>query len=433
MATTVKTDKKDYAPGQTVSITADGFWANTNIQFQVVNMGLDGLLGTMDDLVYPSWTVPNNTGTVSPFATSGTVASVKTTWLVPDSALNSTLSLTAQAVTAGTDGKLGTADDLLVGEVAQVTFTDSANPPVVQTFYVPETESELLLALQTIAGTTTPTSPVTNYISIAAVASGTIIYYDQGENGYVADISNPTPSEIYNATTNPGGVQIWGNNDPSDGMAPGSVSDVITAGQVIVLQSSVPVPTPPGDFSFGGGDKIGATKTIAVTRTGWSTGPNTLLAGSVEVFDTGDWGTDYRVPVGVNMSDSAEKFQYTGLFVMAKEGGATFSLDRNANGTFTDGGSNPDLQNVVLTEGQSYLVNGGVNYGARLVSDNPVQVVMLTGDIGSNYESRDSSLLPTSAWTNSYYTPVSTQNGDATQVWLYNPGTSAITVTYDSR
>jgi uncharacterized repeat protein (TIGR01451 family) len=433
MATTVKTDKKDYAPGQTVLITADGFWANTNIQFQVVNMGLDGLLGTMDDLVYPSWTVPNNTDTVSPFATSGTVASVKTTWLVPQSALNSTLSLTAHAITVGKDGQLGTADDVLTGESAQVTFTDSANPPVVQTFYIPETETQLRDALRAITGDSVPSGPITNYISIAVVANGTFVYYDQGENGYVADISNPTPAEIYNVGTNPGGVQIWGNSDLSDGMAPGSVSDVLSAGQVIVLQSSVPVPTPVGNISFGGGDKIGATKTIAVTRTGWSTGPDTLLAGSVEVFDTGDWGTDYRVPVGVNMSDSAQKFEYTGLFVMAKEGGATFSLDRNADGDFTDGGSNPDLQNVVLTEGQSYLVNGGVNYGARLVSNNPVQVVMLTGDIGSTYESRDSSLLPTSAWTNSYYTPVSTQNGDATQVWLYNPGTSAITVTYDSR
>ncbi|MCP5249776.1 MAG: hypothetical protein H6942_14785 [Candidatus Accumulibacter sp.] len=344
MATTVKsvkTDKQDYAPGQTVFITADGFAGNANIQFQVVNLGLDGLLGTMDDIAYPSWIVSNGLVGNSPFNSPGNnqpaASSVATTWLVPDSALNSTLSLTAQAITAGADNRLGTADDVLTGAVAQTTFTDSANPPPVQIFYVPETEPQLLQALQGITGNTVPSSPITNYISLAAVANGTIIYYDQGENGYVGDIANPTPSEIYDATTNPGGVQIWGNNDPTDGIAPGSVVDLITAGQVIVLQSSVPVPTDGGIY-FGGGDKIGATKTIAVTRTGWSTGPNTLLAGSVEVFDTGDWGTDYRVPVGVNIpdSDDAQKFEYTALFIMAQAGGATFSLDKNANGLFTD-------------------------------------------------------------------------------------------------
>lgn len=45
MATTVKTNKQDYAPGQTVSITAEGFGEMAGIRFQVVNLGADGLLG----------------------------------------------------------------------------------------------------------------------------------------------------------------------------------------------------------------------------------------------------------------------------------------------------------------------------------------------------------------------------------------------------
>ena len=63
MATTVKTNKLDYAPGETVSITADGFFAGdslASVRFEVVNLGLDGLLGTADDLIYPSWIVTDD-------------------------------------------------------------------------------------------------------------------------------------------------------------------------------------------------------------------------------------------------------------------------------------------------------------------------------------------------------------------------------------
>jgi hypothetical protein len=74
-----------------------------------------------------------------------------------------------------------------------------------------------------------------------------------------------------------------------------------------------------------------------------------------------------------------------------------------------------------------------------------VQVGLLTGDIGSNYESRDAALLPLNLWSNSYYTPVSTPHsvvgvggsqtyvGTDTTVWLYNPGTSAISVNFEYR
>ncbi|HAG80643.1 MAG TPA: hypothetical protein DCL61_05615, partial [Cyanobacteria bacterium UBA12227] len=319
--------------------------------------------------------------------------------------------------------------------------SSNPNSPAVQFFYVPLPENQLLQALQTIeAGGpgVTPTNPVQTYISIAAVANGTIVYYDHGEDGYEADISNPTQST----------TQIWGDGDISNGAAPGvttNAGDVINAGTVIVLNNAIDTtvaPTTP--YPFSGGDKIGATKSIAVTRTGWATGPNSLLAGGLEVFDTDNWGTDYRVPVGVNIPDGTDfqMFQYTGLAIMAGELGAVISVDVNADGDFTDAG---DVNNLSLTQGQSYLVNGGVNVGARVVSDKAVQVDLITGDIGSNYESRDSALLPTNLWSDSYYTPVSTASsvtdlggqgtftGTDTTVWLYNPGTTAINVTYERR
>ncbi len=309
------------------------------------------------------------------------------------------------------------------------------NPVPVQTFYVPFPEDQLLLGLRGITGTTVPTNPITTYISLAAIADGTIIYYDHWEYGYDDDIANP--DDLYSYPGNVDGTQIWGNGEADDGCPPNfsgviltctDANDVINAGAVIVLRNNVST-TSPLTIDFDGRDKIATTKNIAVTRTGWANGSGTLLAGSVEVFDTSLWGTSYRVPVGENIPDTTDyqMFSYTGLAIMAGPAGATVQIDADNDGGFET--------TVTLTEGQSHFVNGGVNVGAQVVSDNPVQVDILTGDRGSNYESRDSALLPTDLWSSSYYTPVSTANPTGytagTTVWLYNPNATAITVSYE--
>ncbi len=302
----------------------------------------------------------------------------------------------------------------------------AANPTPAQLFYVPFPEGQLLQALQAIESggpSNAPTNPMRTYISIAAVADGTIVYYDHWENGYDGDIANP--ANLYSGG-NPGGTQIWGDGDPSNGAPPGVASDLIDAGTVIVLQNDVQTGSPL-TIDFDGRDKFAATKTVAVSRTGWASGSNSLLAGSVEVFDTSNWGTDYRAPVGVDIPDATDQqmFEFTSLAILAGEGGANIQVDKENDGIFEIAQS--------LNEGESFFVNGSVEVGARVISDNPVQVDILTGDIGSTYESRDSSLLPVNLWSNSYYEPVSTTNTAGTTVWLYNPGGAPLTVAYTTR
>jgi len=322
---------------------------------------------------------------------------------------------------------LGALALLLAGSAAS-----AANPTPVQLFYVPFPEDELLQGLQAIESggpSNAPTNPVTTYISIAAVANNTIVYYDQWENGYDPDIANPL--NLYSGG-NPGGTQIWGDGNAANGAPPGVPGDLINAGTVIILNNDVNTLDLLA-IDFDGRDKIAATKTVAVSHTAWAAGSGTLLAGSVEVFDTDNWGTDYRAPVGANIPDATDHqmFEYTSLAILAGEGGATVQIDKDANGSFET--------TVPLSEGQSYFVNGGVNVGGRVVSDRPVQVDILTGDIGSNYESRDSSLLPVTLWSTSSYEPVSTPAtaqsiaGTATTVWLYNPAATSITVQYQTR
>ena len=260
------------------------------------------------------------------------------------------------------------------------------------------------------------------YMSLAAIADGTIIYYDHWEDGYEADIDAPTQPT----------TEIWGDGNLSNGAPPGIASDLIDSGTVVVMNNPVPLPRDPSDILFDGRDKIAASKTISMTKTGWASDSDTLLAGSVELFDTDNWGTDYIVPVGQDIPSSTDyqMFEYTGLVILARDDDTTVNIDADADGVFET--------SLVLDEGESHQVNGGVEVGARVTSDKPVQVDLLTGDIASNYESRDSALLPTDLWTGSYYTPVSTNPSSSTgtpstAVWLYNPGASSVTVTYQYR
>src|SRR5690606_33681493 len=122
-------------------------------------------------------------------------------------------------------------------------------------------EDQLLQGLQAIENggpSNAPTNPMTTYISIAAVANGTIIYYDQWENGYDTDIANPV--NLYSNPGNLGGTQTWGDGNVANGYPPGIPSDVINAGTVIVLNNSNNTPNLAA-IDFDGRDKIASSRT----------------------------------------------------------------------------------------------------------------------------------------------------------------------------
>jgi uncharacterized repeat protein (TIGR01451 family) len=310
------------------------------------------------------------------------------------------------------------------------------NPAPVQTFYIPIPESQLLQAYQTIKPTTVvsqPVDPVQTYVSVAVLNDDTVIYYDHMQNGYDADISHP--SNLHQAGTNESGTRIWGDGNTANGFPPGVPSDVLKAGMVIVLNNAIQSAQAPDPAAprYRGGDKIAASKAVSVTRAGWASGPATMLAGANEVFDTMNWGTDFRVPVGrdIPVNVSHEMFEYTGAAIMAGETGATLQIDADANGSFES--------TVTLAQGQSHLINNGLNVGARVLASAPVQFDLITGDIHELYESRLYRLLPVSLWSDSYHSPVSTPSsaqgyeGTSTTVWLYNPHAASIEVSYSRR
>ena len=297
----------------------------------------------------------------------------------------------------------------------------AANPPPTQLFYVPFPEDNQLAGFSGINAAAV--DPLAIFVTFSAATDETVIFYDHWEDGYEKDITNPVQSTTL----------VFGDGNPANGYPPGNAGDLIPAGTVFSLRNYVDSTTLGGVLDYDARDKVASYKPISLTKTSFPASTNTLLAGCVEVFEQGLWGTEYRVPVGEDMPTStatttlttdADIFAYTALSIMAGQRGATVQIDKDNNGSFET--------TVTLSEGQTTYVTA-VNTGARVVSDNPVQVVLFSGRPGSNYQSRDTSLLPTYRWSSSYYAPVSTAAANGTCVFLYNPGTSAITVSYDYR
>ncbi len=305
--------------------------------------------------------------------------------------------------------------------LAVCTTVHASSPPPSQVFYVPFPEDDQLAGFAGINGASV--DPLAVFVTFSAATDNTVIYYDHWEDGYEEDITNPKQSTTL----------VFGDGNPANGYPPGNPADLIPAGTVFSLRNYVQSTTLQSVLDYDARDKVASYKPISLTKTSFPASTNTLLAGCVEVFEQGLWGTEYRVPVGVDMPTStatstltndANMFDYTALSIMAGAKGASVQIDADNNGVFE--------QTVSLAEGQTAYVTG-VNTGGRVVSDNPVQVILFSGRPGSNYQSRDTSLLPTYRWSNSYYAPVSTTSTYGTCVFLYNPGASAITVSYDYR
>ncbi len=168
---------------------------------------------------------------------------------------------------------------------------------IAQTTYVPLPEPDVQTALKAIAGATKVSGNIQTVIAISATGNGTIVVYDQWEDGYEVDINNPTQ-----ATT-----LIFGDGILANGAAPGvttDAGDVFNAGQTILLKSAIN-PLSPLTIDFDGRDKIGSTKAVSVSKAGWSDIPGTVLAGAVSVIDAGNAGKTYTLPIGQNVETVA--------------------------------------------------------------------------------------------------------------------------------
>ena len=96
------------------------------------------------------------------------------------------------------------------------------------------------------------------------LGAGAIITYDQWEDGYEADLANPTQ-----ATT-----QVWGDGNPANGDASTVCSlcagDLIPQGAVIILRNNITTPRDSSQIRYDGRDQVGSTRGFALTAGGFT-------------------------------------------------------------------------------------------------------------------------------------------------------------------
>ena len=316
------------------------------------------------------------------------------------------------AVTAGSE------DDRLALQINGQTVWVEASAPyaIAQTHYVPLAEANIQTALKAI--NTQVSGNIQTVIAITATSNGTVVVYDQWEDGYETNINNPTQATTRVWTYNNGWF-VDTNRDGIQNNSEAAVSEtgIRVTGQSIILNNAVN-PTTPATVDFDGRDKVGSTKAISVTRAGWSSTPGTVLAGAVNVIDSGNAGKVYTLPVGQNIETVAvgthKLFEYTSAHIIATQDNTVVNIDKDGNGS-------TDIT-VILNEGQSYFVNGGLNAGAKVTADKGVGVYLIAGDVASSYENRWFALTADEQWASSYYAPVGTTlTANPAYVLIYNP------------
>lgn len=120
------------------------------------------------------------------------------------------------------------------------------------------------------------------------------------------------------------------------------------------------------------------------------------MAGTVEVYEVTEWGSDFVSPIGENIiSDLDDPFQRTFLFVMAQVDGTNVTLTRFGGG----------VESVILNQGESAFFDE-IDPGDRVTTQGagfPIQVDIVAGDLAASYEMRWYALLPLSDWSNDYW------------------------------
>ncbi|MCX6922025.1 MAG: hypothetical protein NT154_02220, partial [Verrucomicrobia bacterium] len=298
----------------------------------------------------------------------------------------------------------------ICGLIAAVLPTRGAS--LVQEFYLPMPEAQARQSFASIAsGVGTNLDSNT---SIVITGDGTLIYYDQWEDGYETDLAHPSQST----------TQVWGDGNDANGIPPGFTHDPVsfTNGTVLTLRNNVSVPRNPATRLYDGRDRVAANKAVVITRAMWPTTPGSVFGGSVAVQSTMDFGTNFVCPVGQDMTNKL--FTYVGMTIMAAQDGTAVTINTNVSG------GTPF--SVTLNQGESYLVNGGFRKGGTVTATKPIEAHLIIGHVGASYAADWFTLYSSAQWSSSYMTPVGSASGNPTYAYVYNPNSTNLTVSYNT-
>ena len=284
-------------------------------------------------------------------------------------------------------------------------------------YYLPYPENEARIALDSSSSVALASNNIRTIISLRIPYAGTIVIWDQWEDGYETNIINPTQSTTL----------VWGDGNPFNGIAPGFPSDIIPGSGSIILDNTIPTnPRVPGNQFYDGKDKIYSSGQIAVTQVCGEPSIIGLQCMKTNVSSTLEYGYSFTIPVGQNFN--SQDFRYSSLFIRASENNTIINIDKDNNGT---------LETIdTLSEGEVFHLNGAVLTGAVVTASAPIGCDLHFGG-NDTYSSRDVPLYPASWYSNTYYSPVpttgsATNPADTAVVMLYNSLNSSLSINWSS-
>lgn len=291
---------------------------------------------------------------------------------------------------------------------------------VVQEIYLPMPEAQIYAAFDKQVAYDPTDVNMMSIFSIVVTTPGTVIVYDQWEDGYEANINAPTD----------GSTQVWGDGNNANGICPGFVSDPsgLPAGTVITLQNEVPAPIRGSTILYDAGDRVGATRAITITRICYENCCRlSSQASAVEVACTLNHGTFYVAPVGVDILANG-MFAFVDLLVMADEDTTTVVVD-------FEGSGNMLVTNTINRGAHGAFMLDHITKGTSVKADKPVQVHMITGDeFNGQFETRSFMLRPREQWSSRYVIPVGTVDPNYPGfAYVFNPNATALSVGFTSR
>ena len=244
-------------------------------------------------------------------------------------------------------------------------------------------------------------------LGCAASADNQIVYFDQWEDGFEADVLNPVQ-----ATT-----LVLGDGNPANGDAqsftidPRVTSDALYRGTNLTFASDqttgptinqyVPMPRSAAQLRYDGGDRIYSSGG-PVTLVHYQRPDTTFIGGSTEIISRQavESAVSYSVPVGVNTYTryggngmAGSPFKYVYLDLVAFDDNTQVFVDNKAGGTAS----------FVLNKGQHWssqgLIDGTaapalvVREGTKVSTTKPIAGMFFTGGTGT-YQTRFYTLLP---------------------------------------
>jgi len=250
--------------------------------------------------------------------------------------------------------------------------------------------------------------PVGDYmeaiITVAAATDSTTLYYDHWENGYDFDPDNPSSAD-----------EIW----------------LLNAGQHETFTGTAIFANPrnSAEVYYDGGDRIYTIGgPVTLTRTSWSTAMGTLYALAWEVYPNKLLNEDYVIPIGENLNYGPlgyTDFENTYVILQAMRDDTHIIVDD----PFVGG---VEIDSTLSLGGYTQLYH--INAGTEIHASRPVQVQFVVGRTwgGINSECRGFSAVPTAAWGQSYYCPVTSwETGFHSDLYCYNPNPFSITINWE--